>query len=83
MAGYAILKVLCKEYRMMHEHGQLTAPLLDGSSAGAADTFRSVLIIAYEQALEEGVSPSAAIGIALDWISIELKRCVRPSHASG
>jgi hypothetical protein len=83
MAGCAILEVLCKEYRMMHEHGYQPAPLLDGSSAGAADTFKSVLIIAYEQALEEGVSPTAAIGIALDWISIELKRCVRPNLAPG
>lgn len=70
---------------MMHEHGQMPAPLalLDDASTGAADTFRSVLIIAYEQAVEEGISPSAAIGIALDWISVELKRAVRLSGSAG
>ena len=68
---------------MMHEHGQLSAPLLDDASAGAADHFKSVLIIAYEQALEEGISPSAAIGIALDWLAIEMKRCMHLSCRAG
>jgi hypothetical protein len=62
---------------MIYEHGQLAAPLLDGATTPAADTFKSVLIIAYEQAIEEGISPGAAIGIALDWISVELKRSMR------
>jgi hypothetical protein len=64
---------------MMLEHGELAVPqtLYEDDSAEAADSFKSVLIIAYEQALEEGISPSAAIGIVLDWVSLELKRCVQ------
>jgi hypothetical protein len=69
---------------MISKQRQLAAPpaLLDNSSPEAADNFRSVLIIAYEQALEEGIAPGAAIGIVLDWLTLELKRCSRPSHDS-
>ena len=64
---------------MRLEHGELTVPrtLSEDDSPEAADCFKSVLIIAYEQALEEGMSTSAAIGIVLDWVSLELKRCVQ------
>jgi hypothetical protein len=65
---------------MIFEHGELAVPLTlcEGASRKAADDFKSVLIIAYEQALEEGMSPSAAIGIVVDWVSLELKRCTQP-----
>jgi hypothetical protein len=68
---------------MIVEHEQLAVPTLcDGVSSKATDDFQSVLIIAYEQALEEGMSPSAAIGIVFDWVSSELKRCAQ-LHLDG
>jgi hypothetical protein len=39
-----------------------------------ADDFKSALIIAYERALENGISPGFALGAMLDWISLELRR---------
>ena len=64
---------------MILEHGELAVPLplCEDTSPKAADDFKSVLIIAYEQAIEEGMSPGAAIGIVLDWISLEMKRCTQ------
>lgn len=44
------------------------------------DEFMSVLMIAYEQALEEGVSPPAALAAVLDWVSLELRRCAGLHH---
>jgi hypothetical protein len=41
----------------------------------AIDAFKSRLIIAYEQAIADGVSPNAVLPAALDWLSVELKRC--------
>ncbi len=68
-------------------HNQRLAPaaLFEGlkredASPKAADDFKSVLIIAYEQALEEGISPGAAIEIVLDWLSLEFKRCTQLCH---
>ena len=49
----------------------------------AIDEFRSALIIAYEQAIEDGISPNAALAAALDWLSLELKRCAGVDHADG
>lgn len=46
-------------------------------SAQAIDDFRSALIIAYEQALENGVSPGFALGAMLDWVSLEIRRSAR------
>ena len=40
----------------------------------AIDEFRSAMIVAYEQALENGVSPGFALGAMLDWISLEVRR---------
>jgi hypothetical protein len=40
------------------------------------DEFLSVVMIAYEQALEEGISPAGALAAILDWVSLELQRCV-------
>jgi hypothetical protein len=64
---------------MLFEYGELAVPLTlsEDSSPKAVDDFKSVLIIAYEQALEEGMSPGAAIGIVLDWVSLELRRCTQ------
>jgi hypothetical protein len=44
-------------------------------SSEAVDKFKSALIIAYEQALESGISPGRALGAMLDWVSLEVKRC--------
>jgi hypothetical protein len=44
-------------------------------STEAADEFKSALIIAYEQAVQSGISPGRALGTMLDWVSIEVKRC--------
>jgi hypothetical protein len=38
------------------------------------DSFRSELIIAYERALENGISPITALSAVLDWASQEIKR---------
>jgi hypothetical protein len=40
----------------------------------AVDDFKSALIVAYEQALESGVSPCHALGTMLDWVSLEVRR---------
>lgn len=40
----------------------------------AMDELRSALIVAYEQALESGVCPSAALAAILDWMLPEFKR---------
>jgi hypothetical protein len=47
----------------------------DEPPSPAADELESALIVAYEGALESGVSPPAALLAALDWISAELARC--------
>jgi hypothetical protein len=52
----------------------------DVPSPEALDEFKSALIIAYEQALEDGISASAAIAAMLDLMSAEFKRCV---HIAG
>jgi len=41
----------------------------------AIDDFKSILIIAYEQALEEGINPVAALTAVLEWASLEIRRC--------
>ncbi len=43
-------------------------------SVEAVDEFKSALIVAYEQALQNGVSPGFALGTMLDWVSLEVKR---------
>jgi hypothetical protein len=40
----------------------------------AMDDFKSALIVAYEDALMNGISPSSALAAALDWASSELER---------
>ncbi len=66
---------------MMFGHNRRLAPevLFEGyeqedSSPKAINDFKSVLIISYEQALEEGVSPNAALAAVLDWVLTEFKR---------
>lgn len=46
----------------------------ENSSDDAIDEFRSALIAAYEQALENGVSPGLVLGEILDWVSLEVRR---------
>jgi hypothetical protein len=43
--------------------------------SGALDEFKSAVIIAYEQALEDGISSSLALAAMADLMSVELKRC--------
>ncbi len=43
-------------------------------SAEAVDEFKSALIVAYEQALQNGISPGSALGAILDWTSSEVRR---------
>jgi hypothetical protein len=50
------------------------------ASSEALDEFKSAIIIAYEQALEGGMSSSAAFAAVLDLLSAEFKRCV---HLNG
>jgi hypothetical protein len=49
----------------------------ESSSNAAIDEFRSALIVAYEQALENGVGPGSALGAMLDWVSLEIGRYAR------
>ncbi len=43
--------------------------------SGALDEFKSAVIIAYERALEEGISSVIALAAMADLMSAELKRC--------
>jgi hypothetical protein len=43
--------------------------------SGALDEFKSAVIIAFEQALEEGISSSLVLAAMADLMSVELKRC--------
>ncbi|MGO9483480.1 MAG: hypothetical protein ACLPX9_02685 [Rhodomicrobium sp.] len=49
----------------------------DNISAEAIDEFKSALIVAYEQALQDGINPGFALGTMLDWVSLEVKRYTR------
>ncbi len=42
--------------------------------ADALEEFQSALILAYERALEQGISPSTAMAVILDWASSEMRR---------
>jgi hypothetical protein len=62
-------------------HNRLPVPLdlfegfeREDDSAEAADEFKSALIVAYEQALQSGISPGHALGTMLDWVSLEVRR---------
>ncbi len=46
-------------------------------SSDALDDFKSAVIVAYERALDEGISSGIALAAMLDLMSIELKRCVQ------
>jgi hypothetical protein len=65
-------------------HNRQTVPLalFDGFekediSMEAVDDFKSALIVAYEQALQNGISPGFALGTMLDWVSLEVRRYTR------
>lgn len=51
-------------------------------STDAIDEFKSALIVAYEQALENGMSPGSVFGAMLDWAALEVKRYTCLSRAS-
>jgi hypothetical protein len=42
--------------------------------ADTLDEFQSALIVAYEHALEQGVSPNAALALILDMATSEMQR---------
>jgi hypothetical protein len=49
----------------------------DEASLEALDEFKSALIVAYEQALEDGMSSDTALAAMIDVVSIEIKRCTK------
>jgi hypothetical protein len=51
------------------------------SAPEAAGELMSALIIAYEQALEAGISPAAVLAAALDWVSLEIQRHTSLHHS--
>jgi hypothetical protein len=51
----------------------------EDTSAIPMDNFKSSLIVAYEQALENGLSPGSALWAMLDWVTAEFKRCAPPA----
>jgi hypothetical protein len=52
----------------------------DEQSSGALDNFKSALIVAYERALDEGISSGVALAAMLDMAATELKRSM---HFNG
>ena len=48
--------------------------ITDWPNTRAMDEFESALIAAYEQALENGVSPHSALAVMLDLASVETQR---------
>lgn len=48
----------------------------EGASSEAGEEFRGNLIVAYEQALEQGIAPVCALATMLDVISQEFKRSI-------
>jgi hypothetical protein len=72
----------------VHNHQLIAVALLgdfqDGNASPAViDEFKSALIVAYEQALESGVSPVHALGAMLDWASLEFRRCAGLPFVDG
>jgi len=63
---------------MLYHHRLVEALLGDFEKENASpvmvDEFKSALIVAYEHALESGITPAFALGATLDWISAEFKR---------
>jgi hypothetical protein len=68
---------------MFGDDRQFASPALfedckrDEASSEALDQFKSALIVAYEQALEDGMSSGTALAAMIDVMSIELKRCTK------
>ncbi len=72
----------------VYDHRLIAVALLGDFQGGNAspaviDEFKSALIVAYEQALESGISPAYALGAILDWASLEFKRCVGLPYVDG
>ena len=67
---------------LAHNHQQVALALLgtfqvEETSAAQLDDFKSSLIVAYEQALDNGLSPGNALWAILDWVSAEFARCAQ------
>jgi hypothetical protein len=68
-----------------HNRRPVSPALFEGFSGTeqsneALDDFKSALIIAFEQALEDGISSSMALAAMLDLAAAELRRC---NHLNG
>lgn len=68
-------------YLSMSKHNHLIAPAsmffgLTNVDPGreAADALKSGLITAYEQSIEDGVTPTSALAIVLGWVAEEFER---------
>ena len=46
--------------------------------AGPLEEFQSALILAYERALEQGISPNTALAVILELTSSEMHRLITP-----
>ncbi len=46
---------------------------------GKSDAFRSALIACFEEAIERGLSPNAAIAVVLEWAADECARLYESS----
>jgi hypothetical protein len=57
--------------------------LCSGADSKIADDFEAALVTAYERALEEGMRPDSAIGIVLNWLSVEFLRCTPLPAVAG
>ena len=68
---------------MFRDDRQFVPPALfedckrDEASPEALDELKSALIVAYEQALEDGMSSGTALAAMIDVMSTELKRCTK------
>jgi hypothetical protein len=70
---------------MIVEHTRLESRLVlcSGADSKVADDFEAALVIAYERAMEEGMRPDSAIGIVLNWLTVEFMRCTPLPTAIG
>ena len=71
--------MLCHDKRLVYPNLFNDSKGYDGEPE-ALNKFKGVLIVAYEQALDDGLSSDAIFSAMLDLVSAELKRCV---HFNG
>ncbi len=54
-------------------------PLTDPSIERSAEDLKSLLIVGFETAIDEGLPPQRALSIVLEWVAGE---CARATHAA-